>query len=324
MNSMRQLAGIILSALTLNAQAQTTTSNFPARPLRIIVGYAPGGGADITARVIGQKMSEDLGQPIVIENRVGASGAIAVAAVAKASADGYFLLMMTAGELVQPALRNNLPYDVQADLAPVALVGISPFVLVVHPSVSANNVAELVMLAKAQPGKLNFASSGIGTSPHLAGELFAQLSNTTITHIPYKGGAQAAAATLSGEVQLSFPATTSALPLIQAGKLRPLAVTTARRTSFLPTVPTVEETGLGKFDRSSWYGLMAPAGTPKAVIARLNDAVKKALNTPEVKRSFQEQGIDAAGNSPEQFASFIRSELEVNAAIVKSARIKAE
>ena len=212
----------------------------------------------------------------------------------------------------------------QADLAPVALVGISPFVLVVHPSVSANNVAELVMLAKAQPGKLNFASSGIGTSPHLAGELFAQLSNTTITHIPYKGGAQAAAATLSGEVQLSFPATTSALPLIQAGKLRPLAVTTARRTSFLPTVPTVEETGLGKFDRSSWYGLMAPAGTPKAVIARLNDAVKKALNTPEVKRSFQEQGIDAAGNSPEQFASFIRSELEVTAAIVKSARIKAE
>jgi tripartite-type tricarboxylate transporter receptor subunit TctC len=288
----------------------------------MIVGYAAGGGADTTARVLSQKMSEDLGQPIVVENRPGASGVIAVAGVAKSPPDGYTLLMMTAGEVVQPALRTNLPYDLLADLAPVSLVGVSPFVLVVHPSVPARTIDELIALAKSKPGELNFGSSGIGTSPHLAGELFALMSKTQLAHIPYKGGAQAAAATVSGEIQISFPATTSAIPLVQAGRIRALAVTTSRRTPFMPSVPTLDESGLRGFERSSWYGLLVPAGTPKDIVTRLHDAILKALNEPEVRRVLEAQGIEPVGNTPEQLSAFMRAELKQNATLVQAAGIK--
>ncbi len=318
--------GIVLSGLIACGlwgsigQAQ----NYPSAPMRMVVPYAAGGGADTTARVLSRKMAEDLGQPIVVENRVGASGVIAATHVVKAAADGHTLLMMTAGEAVQPVLRRNLPYDLLTDLVPVSLVGISPFVLVVHPSVPAKTVDELIALARANPGKLNFGSSGIGTSPHLAGELFAMMSKTKLTHIPYKGGSQAATATVSGEIEISFPATTSAIPQVQAGKIRALAVTTSRRTRFMPALPTLDESGLRGFERSSWYALMAPAGISNNIVSRLNAAILKALNAPEVARVFEAQGIESVGNTPEQLSAFIRAEMKQNAAIVEAAGIKPE
>lgn len=334
--TIRQLLGAVYGRLNVKKKrfwlgiacciwaVRAYADDYPSRPINMIVSYAPGGGADTAARVLGQKMGEDLGQPVVVDNRVGASGVIGTGRVAKALADGYTLLMITAGDLVQPVLHTNLPYDLATDLTPVSLVGISPFVLVVNPSVPATSVKELIALAKAEPGKLNFGSSGIGTSPHLAGELFALMSHIKLTHVPYKGGSQAASATMSGEIQISFPATTSAIPLARAGKIRALAVTTSQRTSFMPSLPTLDEAGLTGFERSSWYGVMAPAGTPPAVVSRLNVAIKKALDSPDVKRSFQTQGIEIVGNSPQQFAAFMRAELAQNASIIKAAGIKSD
>ncbi|GAA4331618.1 tripartite tricarboxylate transporter substrate binding protein [Pigmentiphaga soli] len=295
---------------------------YPSRPLRLVVGYAAGGGADTAARVVAQALGNDLGQAAVVENKPGGSGVIAVGSVAKAPADGYTLLVISAGELVQPLLRDDLSYDFQKDLVPVAFLGISPFVLVVHPAVPARTVAELVAYGKSAPGKLNFGSSGVGTSPHLAGELFSMMSGTPMAHIPYKGGAQAANATMSGEIQVSFPAATSALPLVQAGKVRALAVTTLQRTAFMPELPTLDELGLKGFHRSSWYAVMAPAGTPPATIATLNEAVNRVLKDAGVRRALEGQGIEPGGGSAAALGDMIRTEMKQNEQIIEKAGLK--
>lgn len=298
--------------------------SYPTRPIRMLVGFTVGGVADITARLVAQKLFEPLGQYVVVENRGGASGAIATEKVATSTADGYTLLMMTAADTVIPALRARLPYKLERDLAPVSLVAIAPFVLVIPQSVPARNLKELIALARSRPGKLSYGSVGAGSTPHLAGELLKSMAGVNITHVPYKGGGESVIATASGQVDIGFHSATAALPLLEAGKLRAIAVTSARRASFLPSIPTVDESGLPGFDRSSWEGVLAPAGAPGNVIARLNAAIGKVVHTAEMKDSFRKEGLEPQTNTPEQFAAFIRSELDRNARLIKSIGVKPE
>lgn len=318
----RLFAGIVACAnlLVFDSLAQS----YPVKPIRLLVGFPPGGGLDVTARLIAPKLSENLGQPVVVENRTGAGGSIAAEWVARSRADGYTLLLMAAAITVQPALRLKLPYDLERDFAPVSLVASGAFVLVVHPSVPARNVRELIALARSQPGKLNFGSSGVGGATHLANELFNWMAKVNIVHVPYKGGAEVAVAIAAGEVDMSFPSVTTALPLLEAGKLRALAVTSAKRASLMPSVPTLDESGLPGYDRSSWYGVLAPAGVPKDVIARLNAAIAKVVNTLEMKESLNRQGFEPQTSTSEQFAALIRREIAQNAKLVKLAGLKAE
>lgn len=281
-------------------------------------------GSDTTARMVAQKLSEHLGQPGVVENRTGAAGQLATERVVASPPDGYTLLMMTAGDTIRPALRANLPYDLERDLTPVSLVTIAPFLLVVHPSVPAHNVKELIALARSQPGKLSYGSSGVGGTTNLAGELLKFLAKVNIVHVAYKGSTESVVATAAGQIDMSFGVITAMKPLVDAGKTRPLAVTGAKRASFMPSIPTISEAGLPGYRCATWFGVVAPAGVPKEIIARLNAVINKAVNTPEVTGSLNKQGIDVETNTPEQFAAFIRSEIEQNLKLVRSAGIKAE
>ena len=318
----RLCVGIVacLNLSVLDSPAQ----DYPVRPIRMLVGFTVGGVGDITARLIAQKLSEPLGQHVVVENRGGASGAIATERVATSTADGYTLLLMTAAETVIPALRTRLPYKLERDLAPVSLVAIAPFVLVIPQSVPAHTVKELIALARSQPGKLSYGSVGAGSTPHLAGELLKSMAGVRIVHVPYKGGGESVIATASGQVDIGFHSATAALPLVEAGKLRALGVTSAKRASFLPSIPTIAESGLPGFDRSSWNGVLAPAGVPRNIIARLNAAIGKVVNTVEMKESFKREGLEPQTNTPEQFAAFIQGELEKNSKLIKSIGLKAE
>jgi tripartite-type tricarboxylate transporter receptor subunit TctC len=303
----------------------SSAQNYPVKPIRMVVGYGAGGGADVTARMVAQKLSEHLGQPVVVENRLGATGSIAAERVATSPADGYTLLMLVSGDTVLPALRAKLPYDLERDFAPVSLVSIGTYLLVVHPSVPARAVQELIALARAQPGKLNYGSSGVGGATHLPGELFNLMAKVNIVHVPYKGGsAESVIAAASGQVDMTFASITSALPLLGVGKLRPLAVTSTKRASLMPSIPTLDESGLPGYDYSGWYGVIAPAGVPSDIIAWLNAVIVKAVNTPEMKESFNKQGREPQTNEPEQFAALIRSELAQNAKLAKLAGLKAE
>lgn len=301
-----------------------SAQSYPVKPIRIVVGFAAGGATDATARTVGQKLSEQLGQPVTVENRTGASGSIATERVAKSPPDGYTLLMMGAAETILPALRARLPYDLEHDLAPVSLITIAPYILVIHPSVPARNVKELVALARSQPGKLSYGSAGVGGSAHLAAELFNLTAKVKLVHVPYKGNAEAAIATSAGEVELSFPGVTGALPLLAAGKLRPLAVTSAKRASFLPSIPTLDESGLRGYDFPTWYGVLAPASVPKEVITRLNEVIGKTVNTPEMRQVLNKQGLEVKTSTPEEFAAFIHGEIAKNARLVKLIGIKPE
>lgn len=298
--------------------------SYPVRPIRMLVGFTVGGVGDITARLVAQKLSEPLGQHVVVENRGGASGAIATERVATSTADGYTLLLMTAAETVIPALRTKLPYQLERDLAPVSLVAIAPFVLVIPQSVPARTVKDLIALARSQPGKLSYGSVGAGSTPHLAGELLKSMAGVRIVHVPYKGGGESVIATASGQVDIGFHSATAALPLVEAGKLRALGVTSAKRASFLPSIPTIAESGLPGFDRSSWNGVLAPAGVPGNIITRLNAAIGKVVNTVEMRESFRREGLEPQTNTPEQFAAFIQGELEKNSKLIKSIGLKAE
>ncbi|MBI4189793.1 MAG: tripartite tricarboxylate transporter substrate binding protein [Betaproteobacteria bacterium] len=299
--------------------------NYPVKPIRLVVGYATGGSTDVAARMVAQKLSEHLGQPVTVENRTGANGSIAVERVAKSPADGYTLLMATAGDAVVPVLRAKLPYDLERDLMPVSLVVTGPQVLVVHPSVPARNVKELIALARSQPGKLNYASSGVGGTPHLSGELFKLMAKVNIGHVPYKGGSESAVATASGQVDMLISGIASVLPLLGAGKLRALAVTSAKRASLMPSLPTIDESGLPGYNRAGvWVGVLAPAGVPKDIIVLLSALLGKLVNTPEMKEALFKQGLEPQTNTPEQFAAFIRSELAQNAKLIKASGLKVE
>ncbi len=298
--------------------------NYPVKPLRMLVGLTAGSASDVAARLTATILAENLGQSVVVENRVGAGGSIATEAVAKSPADGYTLLMMAAGDTVQPALRARLPYDLVNDFAPVTLVATGTTLLSVHPSLPARNIRELLALARSQPGKLNYGSPGVGSSGHLMGELFNLMGKVKIIHVPFKGAADSSVANASGQIEMNFPSLASAAPLLDAGKLRALAITSAKRSSLVPQIPTIDESGVSGYDRSSWYGVIVPAGVPRDIVTRLNTVIRKGINTAEAKKSFNHQGIEPQTHTAEQFASFIKLEIARNIELIKLTGAKAE
>jgi tripartite-type tricarboxylate transporter receptor subunit TctC len=305
--------------LTTKALAQA----YPVKPVRIVVGFTPGGVADAVARLLARKLADPLGQQVIVENRGGASGAIANEMVAKSPPDGYTLLIVGGSAAALPALRAKLPYDLERDLAAIALVANAPFVLVVHPSVPARNAKELVALARAQPGKVSYGTVGTGSPPHLMAELFKLMGKLDIVHVPYKGGAENAVANASGQVEMSFLSVPSLRPLLANQRVRPLAVSSAKRVSFLPELPALSET-LPGYEFANWNGVVAPTGTAKDIVSRLNAMIVKIVEAPDVKESFSVQGLEPLTGTPEQSTAFIRSEVAKNARLIKMIGIKAE
>ncbi len=305
-------------AATAHAQA------YPMKPVRIVVGFTPGGVADAVARLLANKLADPLGQQVIVENRGGASGAIANEMVAKSAPDGYTLLIVGGSAATLPALRTNLPYDLERDLTAVAPVANAPFVLVVHPSVPARNAAELVALARARPGKVNYGTVGTGSPPHLMAELFRLMAKVDIVHVAYKGGAENAIANASGQIEMSFLSVPSLRPLLANHRVRPLAVSSAKRVSFLPALPTLSDAALPGYDYANWNGVVAPAGLPKDIVTRLNALIVKTTEAPDVKESFSVQGLVPLSSTPEQFAAFIRNEVAKNARLIKLIGLKAE
>jgi tripartite-type tricarboxylate transporter receptor subunit TctC len=294
-------------------------ANYPTKPVRLVVPFPAGGTTDILARAVAQTLSEAWGQQVIVDNRPGAGGNIGSDLVAKSKPDGYTLLMGTVGtHAINPSLYKNMPYDHVKDFAPVILVAGVPNVLVVNLSLPVHSVPELIAYAKANPGKLNFASSGNGTSIHLSGELFKAMTGVEMTHVPYKGSAPALTDLIGGQVQLMFDNLPSSLPFIKAGKLRALAVTSGARAAALPDLPTLAESGLPGFEASSWFGVLAPAGTPRDIVAKLNGAIAGWLASPEAKEKLLAQGAIAAGGAPDDFARHIGAETSKWAKVVKA------
>lgn len=319
-------AGVLLWTQTVYAQTASTGTmqSYPVKPIKFMVGFAAGGAADVSARMLAPKLAEALGQPIVIENRGGSGGLLATDAVAKSPPDGYTLLLMSAADTIQPAMRRKLPYDLERDFAPVTRIVYGPWFVVVHPSVPARNIREFIALARSNPGKLNYASSGVGSSAHLVSELLSSLGKISMAHVPYKGISDGVTAAASGEVDMIIASIPAATPLINAKRARSLGVTTGQRTPLAPDMPTLSESGLPGFDRSGWYGLLAPAQVPREIVTRLNAAIVKIVNTAEMRQAYMKQGLDPAPTTTEAFGTFIRSEIAQNIALVKSAGIKVE
>jgi tripartite-type tricarboxylate transporter receptor subunit TctC len=299
--------------------------SYPSKPVRMIVGFPPGGGTDVVARVISQKLTEWWGQAVTVENRAGATGTIGADVVAKSAPDGYTLIMGHVNSTgIAPNLIPKLPYDPIRDFAAVSYVGYVPNILAVHPSIPAKSVKELVALLKANPGKYNYASSGNGSTQHLAGEMFKQLTGTSIVHVPYKGSGDAIKDLLAGVVAMNFDTMPPVLPHIQAGKLRGLAISTPRRLSQLPDVPTFAEEGITGFDVANWYGVMAPAGTPRDIVAKLNADINKAMQVPEVRQRLEAVGTQLNEQSPAQFEAYMKAEVTKYAKLIKDAGIRVE
>ena len=320
---MRKPIGVFIACVGLcgaNAWAQ----GYPAKPVRVVMGTAAGGTGDISARMLTQKMAESLGQPIVVENRPGAGGVIADEAVARSQPDGHTLLYAAGAITALPALRAKLPYDVERDFAPISLVVLTVFTLAVHPSVPVRDAQGLIALARARPGQLTFGSPGIGTSAHLAGEAFLMMAGAKMLHIPYKGAPEVIVGVVSGQIDVGVPTVTGALPLVNQGKLKVLAVSTSRRSALMPTVPTLDESGLKGYQRAGWNGFLAPAGVPREIITRLNTLIVKTANAPEMREALVKQGLEVQTTTPEEFAAFIRNERAQNAKLVKFAGIKSE
>ncbi|HZA49135.1 MAG TPA: tripartite tricarboxylate transporter substrate binding protein [Myxococcaceae bacterium] len=311
MSTLKSLSAAVAAMLLLASAAALAAEPYPSKPIKVIVPFPAGGTTDLVARVIGQELTKAWGQQVVVENRPGAGGNIGSEAAAKSPPDGYTLLMGTVGTHgINPSLYKKLPYDAVKDFAPITLATSGPNILVVHPSLPAKSVKELIAYAKANPAKLNFASSGNGTSIHLCGELFKTKTGLQMTHVPYKGSAPAVTDLIGGQVQLMFDNMPSAWPHVKTGKLRALAVTTAKRSQTAPDLPTIAESGVPGFDATSWFGLLAPAGTPKEIVTKLNKETVRILKTPEVKERLLAQGAEPVGNSPEQFAAHIKAEIE--------------
>jgi tripartite-type tricarboxylate transporter receptor subunit TctC len=309
-----------LSANQLGAWAQT----YPTKPIRVIVPFPPGAGVDIVTRTVTPKMSESMGQQLIADNRAGAGGIVGAELAAKAPADGYNLLMGTAGLLTVAPLMSKVSYNVARDFAPISLVASVPSLLVVHPVMPVKSVKELVALARAKPGSINYASTGNGTLPHLAAELLKLQAKIDIVHIPYKGSSPAMTDLLGGHVQMFFGNMLSVLPLVRDSKLRALAITSLRRSDAAPAIPTVAESGYPGFEAGTWFGLLAPVGTPAEIIARLHGETVKALRAPEVQRSFESQGAVGIGNTPEQFAAYLQTETRKWERVLKTAGVRAE
>jgi tripartite-type tricarboxylate transporter receptor subunit TctC len=319
----RYLAGVAaLLCFVSVAQAQTA---YPARPIRFIVPFTPGGSGDIFARPVAQKMSESMGQQVVVENRPGSGGVIGTEAAAKAPPDGYTMMMgLTANVAVNPALYPKLPYDPLRDFAPVTLIASAPYVLVVPPSLPARNVKDLVALARAKPGDLAYVSLGSGSMGHLSGELLASMAGVKLLHVPYKTLGQALPDLISGQVQLLFLGIASAQPHVRSGKLRAIAVSSSKRSPQMREVPTVAESGVKGFDVTGWYGAFVPAGTPQDIVARLHKEIVRVLAMPDVRERLSGEGAELVGNSPREFDAFVRSELVKWAKVVKLSGARAD
>jgi tripartite-type tricarboxylate transporter receptor subunit TctC len=325
--SFAALAPAAMLVISTHAAAQSdakAAADYPNRPLRFVVPFLAGGPSDVLARTLAQKMNQDWGQPVVVDNRAGAAGIIGADLVAKSASDGYTLMMAQVGDTISMSLYSKLPYNFERDFAPITLVGLTPFILVTHPSLPAKNLQELIALAKAKPGTLSFASGGTGVASHLAGELFKSTAGIDVVHVPYKGQAPATADLLGGQVAFMFNNPITSLPHIKAGKLRALAVSTARRFSGLPDVPTVAESGLAGFDVGFWLGALAPAGTPRAVINKLNAEMVKILRLPDVVERLAALGVEIVGNTPEEFARIIKADVLKWGKVVRDSGAKAD
>ena len=299
-------AAVALAASALAASAQ----DYPSKPIRIVVPFGPGGFTDVVARIIQKELGGAVGQPIVIENKPGAGSTIGTSEVAKAKPDGYTLVMISTSHVISPHLYKEMPYDPIGDFTPVMKLGEGPYVLVVHPSLGVKSVAELIALAKKEPNRIDYASSGNGSSQHLVGALFARMAGAPINHVPYKGSSGAMNDLLGGQVKVSFVGMPNALPGIASGKLRALAVTTKKRSADLPNVPTLDEAGVPGFDATIWLALLAPPGTPRDIVQRLNSQLTRVLSTSESRKLMSSAGVEVATSSPEELAKLMQSDLD--------------
>ena len=315
----------LAAAAMLDAGAACAQA-WPTKPIRLLVGFAPGGGTDIVARSLAPRMAEVLGQPVVVENRPGASGTIAASEVARAAPDGYTLLVgHSNSNAIAPFVLPSVPYDAATDFTAITYIGYVPNVLVLNPSVPAKTVPELIALAKANPGMYTYASSGVGSTQHLAGALFAKLTDTKLNHIPYKGSGQAITDLLGGQVNMNFDTMPPVLEHVKSGKLRALAISTPQRLALLPDVPTFTEVGIRGFDVTNWYSVMGPKNLPREIVAKVNDAVRKAMTDPAVRPNLEAQGVQFGGPAtPQEFTQFINAELAKYQKLVKELGIKAE
>ena len=324
-NSMPRLSSALMCAALCVAGTADAQTTYPNKPLRLIVGFAPGGGTDILARALGQPLGELLGQQVTIDNRAGAGGIIATELGARAAPDGYtFLVGSSAAFAINPNLMKKLPYDPVKDFTPVGMFATLSYVVDVHPSLPAKTLKELLAIARAKPGAINFGSAGQGSSTQLAIEQFAQMAGVRMTHIPYKGNTPAMTALMSGEVAMVFDPVLTSMPMVKSGRVRALAVTTAHRSALLPDVPTVAEAGIAGYESGNWFGVFAPAGTPRDIVERVNAVINKAMTRPEMKDKLASQGADALTGSPADLAALVQRELAKFAAIIKAAGMRAE
>jgi tripartite-type tricarboxylate transporter receptor subunit TctC len=326
---MRFVLAAMLMALASAASSQEARSTssgqtYPSRPIRLIVAFPPGGSVDTVARVIGPALGASLGQPIVVENRSGASGNIGTEQAARAKPDGYTLLIHTIPFVANASLYQRMPYDPIADFAPVSLLCASPAVLIVHPSLPARSVAELLALARSKPGALNYSAAGAGTNPHMAGELFNMLGNVDIVAVQYKGGGPALVAVLAGEVGITFQNISEAVPHVRSGKLRALGVTSAHRAAALPDVPTLAEAGVPGYEFTTWHGMLAPRGTPPEVVGLLNARLVQVLRSNDVAPRFAQMGLDVVASTPVEFSAHLKKELDKWGKLIRERHIKVE
>jgi tripartite-type tricarboxylate transporter receptor subunit TctC len=313
---------LLAAAVLACVSGATLAQNFPSKSIRFLVGFAPGGSTDIVARMIAQEMAKNVGQQVIVDNRPGAGSAIAAELTAKAPPDGYTIFACTTGIFaILPFIQSKLPYDPDKDLAPVTQTGSLPYIIVLHPSLPARNVKEFIALAKARPGEINFASSGIGTASHLSAEYLSNVAKISMTHVPYKGTGNAMADLLAGQVVLMFDQPVSSMPHVKAGKLRVLGITSGKRFSTMPDIPTVAEQGLPGFESVSWSGVCAPGATPKPVIARLQTEVAKVLKMPDIRDRLLRDGIEPIGGTPEEFQAHIKREMQKWGKVVRDAKV---
>jgi tripartite-type tricarboxylate transporter receptor subunit TctC len=314
----RCAAAVVLVLLGAAVFAQP----YPARPVRVIVTFPPGAGSDISTRLVTAKLSEKFGRPFVIDNRAGAAGNIGVELAAHAAPDGYTLLAVTASAAISQSAYAKVPFDLARDFSPIALIASAPFILAVHPAIPAKSLQELIALAKSKPGQLSYATPGTGSSPHLAGELLKMEVGIDILHVPYKGTVPAVADVMGGNVSMALANTLVALPHVKAGRLRGIAITSARRSTLVPELPTIAESAVRGFEAGTWYGLLAPAGAPREIVSRLNRAVVQIVQLPDVREKLAAQGAEPLAGSPEQAGEFVRREISRWAKVVKAANIR--
>lgn len=324
MNKIKWITLAFAMGACLVELAAAQTENYPTKPLRVIVPFPPGGSVDIIARLLSPKLSESLGQQVVVENRSGASGNIGTELAARAAPDGYTLILHTLPFVANTFLYSRVPYDVQNDFAPISLLSSSPSLLAVHPSIPAHSVRELLALAKSRPGALNYATAGPATNPHIAGELFNYLGKVNLVAVHFKGGGPGLIATISGEISITFSNIAETSAYVNAGRLRALGVSSLKRSPALPDLPTIAEAGLPGYEFVTWHGMLAPKGTPRAIVVSLNDRLRKIMSAPDQMQRFKERGLDIITSSPEEFAAHLKNEMNKWGKVIKERNMRAD